>query len=1424
MADSPAAAETFLRVRDHLASGNLDEAVRVLQTLLDTAGDRVVPSQTDPDLFVGVRGQVHRTLLATPALLKRYRELQEPVAGEMLAANAAEEAERTRLLTPSGYEAALGVAQRRLESAQFEAARLTLAQLLTHPDHSRERARQAGALMADVARYLDREEVRAAATALAGEPIGPAPSVAWPPLAKVAGVSPLDPAPVVELRAMLGKPLRSVPVGSEIAGLPLDEGAAGTGSVNDDRLPELARELRIMPTAAGDTLYLNDGATITAWDRISLSRKWQATPAPLPEVPLTDEEQQRIITRRQYPGSGVGLEEPSSVTVQGRTAVATTGDAFAGGRERDPRVHAIDALTGLVRWSADVARLSPDLAGVSVRGPAVIAEGVAIVGARRNMPERRLLSLHLAGLDLLTGRLLWSHMVGSAGSLPWSTRSVHVTDLTLLDRGLVYRADMLGVIGAYEAVTGRPVWVRRMPPQPAQAPDLSAPWQMHGPILHGGAIIVLSPDRQQVVRLDALTGEVLGATRTERLSTPPPQYLLKVGDQLAAVCDDRIVLCPIDDLESDQVRTSEIIPEPGIRGRVIAAGSRLLVPVVTGIRVIDAAAPGEPGESVELDSPGSVLSLESQIVVVDDAFIHSYLQWEVAERVLSQRMSDDPADPAPAVTLTELAYRAGQEGRILGAADAALAAIEGAPGDPARDSARKRLFESLHTMIAASQEPAGALAPADEGPATLRIADPELVGALVDRLGRAAQSLDERVSFLLTLGRLQERMGRPELAVETYQEILDDPQLARATWTGPRLSVRGELEATRRLERLVAQEGPQLYAAQSGRAEEAMAAIFDPRQPAPDARALAALATQYPLAGVAAELWSRAADAVLAAGSPQSVIGALESGLEAAERTPGSTWAPVLAGRLIAEFERRAQFAAAGDVLRRFRQRNPGVAIVIDGQPIDADVLATRLGERLAARHRRARVGEPRSDGIQALLGWMILEPVIADPAAGAPGALVLKSDREVAIWGPGDQQPAEVPDQGAAGEAPGDPSASAPISAGELRPIWRRVIEPDMVDLVRVLDDAVLFFFPSRQNSALELVGLNPAQTRWRADLFTTPIADAAAQHRRLLPQPDAQVADESMRSLSDLIVTMDDRTIVAIERGGRAMAIDATSGEVLWHAQAPLDRVVDADLSSGTLVVGGDQAVLAPGPAAGAGAAVVSWRPEFVVLDARTGAEQQRLPQPQSRGAIRWLRLTGPGTLIAGLETVVLSLDLATAQANWVISDYRLASNRDAWIFDDRLYLLDRERHLWLASVSEGRMRPEPLEAPRSRLGGIREIRAFALDDDTTAFSSYQGVLLYANDGALKGIDAIGGFDAVLPPVPAEDRLVTISSMPENRRPDGELVYSLHLLDTTSAMLLQTVPIILGAPPRTILLLDGRIAITAGGTTVILQAPAPQ
>src|SRR5262249_39173730 len=142
-----------------------------------------------------------------------------------------------------------------------------------------------------------------------------------------------------------------------------------------------------------------------------------------------------------------------------------------------------------------------------------------------------------------------------------------------------------------------------------------------------------------------------------------------------------------------------------------------------------------------------------------------------------------------------------------------------------------------------------------------------------------------------------------------------------------------------------------------------------------------------------------------------------------------------------------------------------------------------------------------------------------------------------------------------------------------------------------------------------------------------------------------------------TDLLSTIDDRTAVFVERSGRSCAIDLQTGDLLWTIHAPVDRAYDASVSSGWLVISGDQQIVGPG------GAVQGWRPEIVVLDARTGQELQRLPQRW--GQVRWVRFADSGDLIAGCEQAITSIDLSRAQVNWVISDPHMIATRDAWAF---------------------------------------------------------------------------------------------------------------------------------------------------------------
>lgn len=1448
--DSPAASETFLRVQDHLNSSNLSEAVRALQALLDEHADRVVlrPGNPDPaerDLFVGVRSEVQRVLLQNPELLARYRQMQETLAQTALARNDAEKVETSYLLTTSGFDAALCLANRQLESASFQAAFITLQQLESHPDCNGDRAKAAGKVASLLNRYFDSPALLELVKRWnAG--VTPAPTkVEWPVVARRVGVSPLDPLSEANLSQVLGKPLRSTPIATEEGGISFD--AAGP---ERDRVPMLAKRLAVMPTVADDTLYLNDGSSISAWDRITLTKRWRAEPTPLGADREDDNRNMptfgNTVIRQNRRNA---LEELLSVAAAGRDVVAVTGLPVSGYRIGDPRIHGIDAGTGQVRWSVNLDQLDAQLSGLSVRGPGIITEGTVVFAARRAEPDRRQVTVYLVGLDVADGRLRWHRLMGSTGALPYR-QDAYISDASVLRDGIIYRGDMLGVIGAYEAATGRPRWLRRIPAGTQPNFDTLAPWHMNAPVLWRDQLIALSPDRTEIYRLNRSTGELISKCKADRFGTAAAggiRYLLAAGESLVGVAAERLAVAPLDSFETAPVILSQSVPDAGVRGRVTVAGRSLLVPVVDGLVVVDSDAPAAAPARIPLDSPGNFIALESQLIVVDDAYVHSYLLWEVAERILTERMKAETSDASAAVTLAELAYRAGKHDRIVPAADAALASIDAAKTTETSLAARARLFDSLHTMVALSLDPGGepkAPLGANPSPSTPaapdpdrppgsdapRIGDTALLKDILARMDRAATSLDQRVAYLLAAGRLDEKKGLFAQAAASYQSILDDPKLSAATWAGPRLSTRGELEVTRRLERLVRAHGAAVYAAFDSKAQQELDSLG--ASPEPDA--LLSLATRFPVAATTPAVWERLAETYLAQGRPQAVIGALESGLEAAERLPASPAIARLAGRLLTELESRDQLSAASALLRALTEKYPGLTLTVGGKEMPAGELAASVSQRIAATHRWPNVGPVKAEGVQVLQGWTIVEPIIKDRIGLVPGCLVLKSADQFALW-----MPKENEGGGAVG--PGVEPAH-----GEFDVVWKKQIEStSTIELLKLDRDSAYVFAVTDNGASIEKISLNPARSRWQTELFSLdpPGAALPVKQPRGQPQEKMPTPQDGLSVASDIVSVTDDRTFVFAERTGRICGIDAQNGEALWTVRSPLDRVYDAALSSGVLVLAGDQEMLGPGGHA------MDFRPEIVVLDARTGQETQRLPQKW--GQVRWIRIADSGDLIAGCEQAIVSTDLERVQTNWVLSDHHVSKSRDAWIFGDSLFLLDHERELWLISASSGELSKQALEAPRAHLGGPRPIQAFALRPATppvppapgvpgavqtpppaattskspitlAAFSTYQGVVIYSLDGVLQGIDGIGGFDGLLPPVPAHSNLITITTMPDGRRGDGELIYTFHYLDTTTAMVRDSIPILLGSPPRSMMLMDNKLILTAGGTSLILNAPA--
>lgn len=1404
--DSPFATDSLVRVREHISAGNFDEAVRVLQVLLDNHGDSVHQSAKDPNLFLSVRETVHEVLLGNPRLLERYRDTLGPRGERAAAEGAWAQLEESLLLTPSGLAGALQLAQQSLGDARFEAANLILDQLERHPDRTRNADAQN--LAAQLARYLDRPETRSRAVRWAKD-AGGSGNIAgeafrWPDGAIRGAISPLTQASPAQQGEMVSKPLWSAPITSN----PMQAESPNFNPRNavtpqGVQIPTMARELLILPSVVGDSVFVSDGAMVSAWDRFTLAPRWSVSPG-VADAPARDSGLRG--DRRRFGGMGMNWpgrgEDLCTVAVQGRTIVVATGRASSGTRtDGDDRVHGLDASSGRLKWTARLDSIDETLEEATVRGPIQIAEGVAVVPARKYLPDRRLVSLSLIGLEIATGAKRWVRPVGSAGSMPWVLQSMGA-DGSAVEGGVVYRGDRLGVVGAIEVNSGRVRWVRLVPVDTGSTGEQPLAWQLQRPIVAGDALVLIAPDMRKLLRLDRRTGAILGQRDISELAAVAPRYLLRSGDRLVLVGDERVGVLPIEGFEQAPMQVSKAVPPPGIRGRVVLAGEEIVLPTSTGATIVSA---GDPSVSrgLVLDETGNLLPLESQLVVADDARLHSYLVWEVAEKLLTSRIEADPKDPSPAVTFAELAYRAGYPDRIAGAVRQAMGALKLAPQNDGTWRARERLIGAMQGMLATAMEP-GSATGKPSGPGGQKpITDRAQLAELVTLLGEVSFQPEDRLAHALAAGRLSELNEQPAEAAARYQSVLNDSTLAGATWRGPQVSIRGEIEAARRIEGLLKLHGPAVYAVQESAAQAELAALGN----APTEQQLELLAGRYPLAQSTPSVWARLADAHVAAKRDQNASAALESGLRSAMRQPAPPPAVVgdLAGRLIVDLRTRRQLSAAAGILRSVRQRFPELVLTAAGETLDADKVGADLAQRLAASMRWPRIGPLRTEGAQAIPGWMLMEPLLTERTPQVVNVLALESDEAVSVWGP---------------------AAEGPGTTQPLAKLWSKPVgEGGEGKLIKMTGESAYFALVKEADGVVEKVAAQGDKgfgVKWTSPKFSE-LFDRAEQ--RGIRRVRGVMADrlstpaEGDVGPTNLIVSMDDRTLVVVQRSGRAAAIDTDTGEVLWKSRTGVGRVYDVDISAGTLVVAGDSEV------AGANGAVVDLRPVMQVIDARTGRPLQRIGDVG--GHVRWVGFAENGALVACLDTAVVCLDIATGQPNWTITSPDIMPATAMWLFGDHAVLLDPNRTMWLASISTGRLRQAPLEVPRTHVEATAAVDAFPLSGaqgSGFAIATQQGLAIFGPDGTLAGVDGMDGATSMIKPRPADGRAVTIETVAEGRSGDGLMMFSLHALDVqpgSGATLVDSRPILLGARPTATALMDGRVAVTAGSVTVVLQAP---
>ncbi len=1351
--DSTAARDALSRLESLERQGSMPEAVRSVQELLDEQGNRLLAVDSDPSRYRSVRVAIHERIVSDTELLEAYREAQEPQARRLLERGAFERISQSRFLTPTGFEAALRVAQLQLERAAFNASLITLAELETHPDFALRRD-EAASVLALLAPYLDPqpEELLDRWGVSARSP-----SIEPPPGVNIPFIGPTRPGYNTHIEGIIPRPLTSADLS------PKEQQVADPDQLRFTRQQGLSDDGIYgwaLPSVVDDVIYTNDSDHITAWDRFTLRQKWQVSRT----EPSSDNLfSRRDIRRRQ----SRRIEDSAEVTISDDRLLAITGLAVSGSRQGDARLHCLDRETGAVLWSVDPAGLDPRLDGASLRGPAVAIEGTVVVALRKWARERRTVSVYLVGLDLETGMLRWTQLLGSAGALPFQTAG-RFPERMAADRGVVYRSDEIGVIAAVEIDTGRPRWVRKFDSFKLYDNDVRPPFSSSGPIVDGGRIISIEPNHERIVALDAVTGAVLGSMNAVRMANP--NYLLVAGDQLVAVGEHQIAWTGLADFPDGQVRASDAMVSPPIVGRVTVADGSIVIPRNGLLTTLDLETRKE--RTREIDEPGNLLALDGQLLATDDSQLHSYMVWDVASQLLQARLKQDPSNPAPAATLAELAFRANRFGQIVEPVDLALEAIRRQPRE--HEETRKSLFQSVLAML--DPETAARRETADDESRVPKIADTSLLWALTERLEALAETPEEMVSHKLVEASLREAAGDIAGTIESLQSILGDQFLASSFWRGGQLTIRADLEATRRIRQTLVDKGWNAYADFEREARAQQAALA----PGADTRQLESLALAYPFSTVAPEFWLEAAEAGDPGDAPRKLLAGIRS-LELLRQLGAPVDSQVggeLFGLAVEALARQGREGEARQLLDSRSRTFADLQLTIRHQPVSVEDLLGS-GSTPSQSRTRARIGLAIDGTAEpGLEQGRVLVPAMSGARPPLTDRVLLASPSGRTI------------------------RMLALTDDGDLVERWTRqaAFEPILLEMT---DNDALIAWLDPEGTRIESIKIEDGLTRWES----RPLEPAGGLDGLNRPSMlSGFITPLEGRVLTEqTLIVGDDHLLGLVERTGRVVTLDRQTGRTIWNGQSAVERVFDVALGSGALVIAGT----APDEAE-------NWKTTIVTLDARTGEVASRLDD--APGSVRWVRMGRGQELIAGLGRGLICIDLDESQVRWMLSEEPAISSIDAWVFDDRLYVLDQNRSLWHVDTASGRLLRPELET-RGRLIDRVGIQVRQVDG-RVIFTSGSGMLVFNEQNDLVGIDVFDAVGALIPSEPGETITAMIDSAPV-RSPDGLSSYGLYFMANDSGRLLASYPVRTQATPETITLLDGKVLISAGEATLVIDAP---
>ena len=705
---SPTASELLQRAQE-VAAQNPGESARLIQEAVDRFKGKLVPWPPEPYRYRGVAQAAEDLLRSNPAVRERWLAQEGPVAERAVADGFWLDTVRARAVTPAGLQAMLALAQYAMDEGRPLEARLWVRRALQHA--SLDEPTRAKLLAAQ-------RDLRIDAPAAAREPTTQREVEDWQPLWSIDN-------PTAWLGRLRGG--QDPELGTRTLDARIDDGSA----------------LAAQPRFDGDSILLADGSRVQILDRFSGSRV-QSIPVGLDS---------------DRPSQSLG--DLTVAVPAGDLLVTLPGHALPDQRSGLSRVTAVRVADGKREWDMSLESFGrPEFEDLFPHGEPVRVGDLVVVQARKSNSRLESAAWVLA-FEARTGRLQWAVPIGAAGGVRLAASRPLSSPTAVGDD--VFVATSLGVVARLDGATGETRWLRRWP-APIREPRTASPaWQLPSPVADDTLVAWLTPDTASLVGLDPTDGHTLwtvpigvdtpvGAARTLLLDA---RHLYAIGDDVVALdrADPTRIVWRLDAAMPD--RTGPIRGAVTL-GTMADGSSALVVPRADRVLVI---APddgrivgqwtGRGGGNPALD--------RGQLALASAYGLSMLMPASAGERVLRDRLAQQPADPRRALALLELGRSWKRPQLVMDGAMAAVEAMskDAAPSESLRDQIVLRMLEpsTLVVLDASQAERMFALAQ------SIAVSPVQNARVLLARAARAASE------------------GRTSSAVDAWRTIVRDPQL-----------------------------------------------------------------------------------------------------------------------------------------------------------------------------------------------------------------------------------------------------------------------------------------------------------------------------------------------------------------------------------------------------------------------------------------------------------------------------------------------------------------------------------------------------------------------------------------------------------------------------------------------------------------------